>query len=297
MSIDLTRPFRGSAATAAGLLTRGQLRGPRFQKLFPDVYAPAGLEPDLALRSAAAAVLVEGRGVLAGYSAAELLGASCGPADAPAEVLLLRTGGQAYRCPGLRVHRDLVDPTEITEVGSYGATSPVRTAFDLARWVPTLREKVVAVDAIAHNCAIALDDVLRLRMPHFGAWGARHLVPVLRLATPLAESPMETRIRIALHEHGLPAPEIQFAVEAGGRIRRLDLAYPSVKLAIEYDGRDHLDQERARDDLLREAALAKLGWTILRFDARTVYCYPAQVAHTVEYELRRRGATLVHSAP
>jgi hypothetical protein len=78
MSIDLTRPFRGSAAVAAGLLSWGELRGPRFQKLFPDVYAPAHLEPTLALRSMAAAVLVEGRGVLAGYSAAELLGASCG---------------------------------------------------------------------------------------------------------------------------------------------------------------------------------------------------------------------------
>src|SRR5688500_14399514 len=89
MSIDLTRPFRGSAAVAAGLMTPGRLRGPRFQRLFPDVYAPADLEADLALRSAGAAVLVEGRGVLAGYSAAELLGASCSPADAPAEVLLL----------------------------------------------------------------------------------------------------------------------------------------------------------------------------------------------------------------
>jgi hypothetical protein len=203
MSIDLTGPFRGSAAVAAGLLSRGRLRGPRFQRLFPDVYAPAGREPDLALRSAAAAVLVEGRGVVAGYSAAELLGASCGPADAPAEVLLLRTRGQSYRCPGLRVRRDLIDPAETTEVGPYRVTTAVRTAFDLARWVPTLREKVVAVDAIAYNCEIPLEDVLQLRTRRFGAWGARHIVPALRLASPLAESPMETRIRIALHEHGL----------------------------------------------------------------------------------------------
>ncbi|WP_345604952.1 hypothetical protein [Pseudonocardia adelaidensis] len=117
MSIDLTRPFRGSAAVSAGLLTWGQLRGLRFQRLFLDVYAPARLEPDLALRSAAAAVLVEGRGVLAGYSAAELLDASCGPADAPAEVLLVRSGRQSYRCPGLPVHRDLVESGEITAVG------------------------------------------------------------------------------------------------------------------------------------------------------------------------------------
>jgi very-short-patch-repair endonuclease len=287
--IDLTRPFAGSAAVAAGLLTWGELRGPRFQRLFPDVYAPAHLESDLALRSRGAGVLVEGRGVLAGYSAAELLGASCGPIDAPAEVLMLRTGGQSYRCPGLRVHRDLVDPAETTVVAGCAVTTAVRTAFDLARWVPSLREKVVAVDALAYACEMSLDDVMRLRLRRSGAWGARHVARVLRLAVPNAESPMETRIRITLHEYGLPPPCVQFEVEAGGRTRRLDLAYPSVHLAVEYDGDEHRTQDRAHRDLAREAALVTLGWTIIRFDAYTVYRRPDQIARTVERELRRRG--------
>jgi very-short-patch-repair endonuclease len=154
---------------------------------------------------------------------------------------------------------------------------------------PTLREKVVSVDAIAHACKIELDDLPRLRTLRSGAWGARHVVPVLRLATPLAESPTETRIRMALHEHGLPAPRVQFEVEAGGRVRRLDLAYPEAKLAIEYDGREHREQDQAHEDLLREAALVRLGWTILRFDARTVHFHPTRIARTVAYELRRCG--------
>jgi very-short-patch-repair endonuclease len=289
VSIDLTRPFRGSAAVAAGLLTWGELRGPRFQRLFPDVYAPADLHPDLALRSRAAAVLVHGRGVLAGYSAAELLGASCGPADAPAEVLLLRPGGQSYRSTGLRVHRDLVDPAETTDVDGCAVTTPARTAFDLVRWVPTLREKVVAVDALAYECELSFDDVMRLRLRRSGAWGVRHVTRALRLAVPNAESPMETRIRITLHEHGLPPPCVQFEVAAGGRTRRLDLAYPSVRLAIEYDGDDHRTQDRAHRDLAREAALAALGWTIVRFDAYTVYRRPDRIARAVERELCRRG--------
>jgi hypothetical protein len=82
----LEGPFRGSAAVAAGLVTRDRLYGPRFQRLFPDVYAPAAAESDLLLRSRAAGVYVGGRGVLVGYSAAELLGASCASANAPAEV-------------------------------------------------------------------------------------------------------------------------------------------------------------------------------------------------------------------
>lgn len=85
---DLDGPFRGSTAVRAGLLTRGVLRGPRYRRVFPDVYAPAELEVDLALRARAAGVLVAGRGVVAGYAAAELLGASCGPPGAAVEVLM-----------------------------------------------------------------------------------------------------------------------------------------------------------------------------------------------------------------
>jgi hypothetical protein len=92
----LDGPFRGSTAISAGLLTRGVLRGSRYRRLFPYVYAPAELEVDLALRARAAGVLVAGRGVVAGYAAAELLGASSGPSDAPVDVIL----ASDYRCAG-----------------------------------------------------------------------------------------------------------------------------------------------------------------------------------------------------
>jgi len=71
--------FRGSLAVAAGLVTPDRLRGPRFQRMLPDVYARECDEPDLVLRSLAAYRLVEGRGVLSGYSAAALLDADCAP--------------------------------------------------------------------------------------------------------------------------------------------------------------------------------------------------------------------------
>src|SRR3954451_21783619 len=85
--VDLNQPFRGSVAIADGLLTPGVLRGPRFRRLFPDVYVLAGAEVDLELLSRAAYLLVAGRGALGGHSAAELLGASCAPLGAPAEVV------------------------------------------------------------------------------------------------------------------------------------------------------------------------------------------------------------------
>src|SRR3954467_1649255 len=70
------RPFRGSVAVAGGQVTKAVLRGPRFVRLFPDVYVSAGAEVDHRLLSLAAFELVAGAGgVLAGLSAATVLGA------------------------------------------------------------------------------------------------------------------------------------------------------------------------------------------------------------------------------
>ena len=47
-------PFRGSAARGSGLITPGVLRGPRFRRLFPDIYVPADVDVTLTLRARAA---------------------------------------------------------------------------------------------------------------------------------------------------------------------------------------------------------------------------------------------------
>jgi hypothetical protein len=87
----LEEPFRCTEAVRRELVTKRQLRGPSFRRLFPDVYVPATLELDLAVRSRVAYLLVRDRGgVLAGYSAARLLAAACAPRNAAAEVVVRR---------------------------------------------------------------------------------------------------------------------------------------------------------------------------------------------------------------
>jgi hypothetical protein len=130
----------------AGLVTKSQLRGPGFRRLFPDIYLPAHLAPTLAMRSRGAHLLVAGRGGLAGYSAAELLGARIAPRDADAEVVVSH---EVRECRGLRVHRDRLADDEVETVAGLVVTSTLRTAYDLARW-STLVEGVVAADALGH---------------------------------------------------------------------------------------------------------------------------------------------------
>lgn len=95
---------------------------------------------------------------------------------------------------------------------------------------------------------------------------------------------------MALVLAGLPTPVLQHPVTVEGRRYELDLAYPELRITIEYDGIEHRTQRRARRDLRREADLVHLGWTILRFDAETVLRQPVELAVAVRTELRHRAS-------
>lgn len=256
--------FRGSAAVEAGLATKNQLAGPAYRRLFPDVYAPTDLAVDLALRSRAAYLLVELHGgMLAGYSAALLHGADCAPGAAPAEVLV---PGTFRRHPGLVVRYGLASGSDVSEVAGCRVTSPLRTAWDLCRRLKDT-EAVVALDALARCGRFAPSDLLARRLEQPGARGCLRLDEIVAAADPRAESPPETRLRLALIGAGLAVPEVQFEIrdEYDFLMARTDLAYPEAKVAIEYDGAVHFTRQRREADLQRDATLAGYGWLTLRF--------------------------------
>lgn len=282
--------FRGSAAIAAGLITRGVLRGPAFLRLFPDTYVRAGAgPPNLMVRSLAAYRYVEGRGVLSGYSAAEVLEASCGPRDTPAEVIV---PGRAQRPhPGLIVHRERPAPGEIVAVDGIRCTFPPRTAYDLGRR-GSLVERVVGVDALARKHGFTPDLLLNFLVHYPGARGNDRLPEVLALADRCSGSPMETRLRLVLVLAGLPRPRSQWVVQ-DERARRavwLDLAYPDHRIGIEYDGEDHTTPAGVRRDIGRATDLVDLGWRIYRYTSDEVYGETerivAQIGRALDMDVR-----------
>ncbi|MBO0850524.1 MAG: hypothetical protein J2P20_13740, partial [Pseudonocardia sp.] len=203
----------GTDALAAGLLTRHQLFGTRFRRIFPDVSVPSGSEASFEARSRAAFLLVRDRGgVLGGYSAALLLGADCAPRGVPAEVIVpARLDPHRW----LRARRDQLVAEDMIEVDGCRVTSAPRTAWDLARR-PPLVEAVVAVDALARRDSFAPADLLERRAKQPGARGCRRLDGVELILA------------------GLPAPEVQYRIldEHGFVLARADLAYPEAELVI-----------------------------------------------------------------
>lgn len=276
--------FRGSAAVAAGLVTKDVLRGPRFVRVFPDTYVAAGRDLGLALRSHAAYRYVEGRGVLSGFSAAEVLGASCGPRDAPAEVTV--PGGSQRGHPGLRVHRDVLAPGEMRDVGTLRATTPLRTAYDLARR-GTLVERVVAVDALARRHGFAPDLLLNFAVHFPRARGNDAIAEVLAFADRRSGSPMETRLRLLLEFAGLPRPQVQWVVQ-DERARRavwLDLAYPEKMIGIEYEGQEHATPERVLRDVGRGTDLVDKGWRLYRYTRYEILGEPEKIVAQISRAL------------
>ena len=85
------------------------------------------------------------------------------------------------------------------------------------------------------------------------------------LASPRAESAPESWIRMLIIELGFPLPEVNFVLRSpGGReLYRLDLAWPQLRIALEYDGHAaHAGREE--EDAAREDALRRRGWTVVR---------------------------------
>lgn len=284
-------PFLGSQAVRAGLVTRDVLRGPRFQKLFGDVFQPADLPASLANRSRGVALKLHGDGVLSGYSAAELLGAGVAPADSSVELTV--PGGDFRERPGLVVHRDLLADDEVTAVAGVPVTSPLRTAWDLARWLP-LVEAVVAVDALARVGGFDPRALRRIQQRYPRARWRGRVPGIIELSDPRAESPMETRSRLVLVFRGLPHPELQFSVydSDGEFVARLDMAYPWLRLAVEYDGRGHLKQWQQEADARRANRLDECGWSVLRFTSNDVFQHPHHMADQVRRSIARRSRLL-----
>lgn len=258
--------FRGSLAVAAGLTTLDRLRGPGFRRVQPDVYIRSEDDPSgPLLRALAAYRLVEGTGVLSGYSAALLLGADCAPrAGVPAEVTV--PGGGRRARPGLVVHRDRLHPGEITEVDGVRCTTALRTAFDLARWRGRV-DAVVAVDRLANEHRFPPDLLLNFCTRYRGVRGVDRVPDVLAAATPYSGSPMESRLRMLITDAGLPRPRIQWVVqnpEARTAVW-LDLAYPEHHVGIEYEGEGHTLPEQVLADAGRYTRLVDRGWRIYRY--------------------------------
>ncbi len=280
-------PFRGSAAIQAGTIGRGQLRS-QCTRLLPDIYRPGRYEATVLDRAMAGWCWSDGSAVLAGWSAAALLGARWIPEDAPSEVVV--GARQVKQHPMLLAWHWQLAPEEITDVDDIAVTTPLRTAYDLGRRLP-LVEAVAVIDELCWMSCAEPEAVLRHAELHPGGRGVVRLRRAVALADTGSESPWETRARLAVVLAGLPRPETQIEVfdEHGRFVARVDFGWRPWKVAVEYDGAHHRGSAQFARDLRRHNRLVAAGWTVIRVTAADVM-HPKEFLALVARALARAGA-------
>jgi len=125
--------------------------------------------------------------------------------------------------------------------------------------------------------------------------GRRVGLPALRDALPQVRlrvaSRTETWTRLTLVDSGLPEPEINYDVfdDSGRFLGCVDLAYPELKIAIEYEGEQHLfDSQQWTADIARQERLVEAGWRVIRVTKSDLFNHPRSMVERVRRAIRAR---------
>jgi len=253
------RPFRLAEALDAGLSVT-MLRGQRFRQLRQGVYAEAAIADDLETRVDAARLVLPDSAVLSHATAAQLRGL-----PVPGTQLLhvtLPPDVERTRAAGVCCHQ-----REVRTESYKGrlVSVPTDNFLELAETLSLVDLVVLGDDMVRRGLVTATG--LREEV---AATQRRRCVRLARraagLVRPGVDSPQETRARLLILLAGLPEPEPNFVVHdaAGGWIGPVDLAYPALRIAIEYHGDVHRRKRgRWRSDIAKAELLREIGWTVV----------------------------------
>ena len=175
----------------------------------------------------------------------------------------------------LVVRRRRLATADVVRVHGVPTTSLLRTVLDMVQH-QSREQALVVLDQAARS------RWLRLPLPD-GVGLSRRARAVVALAEPASESPLETLIRLLLHDAGIDA-EVQVVIRdvAGVPVARVDLYLAAARVAIEADGADpHTQPAALYRDRGRQNELQNLGIRVLRFTWYDVTRRPAYVVATV----------------
>jgi hypothetical protein len=245
---------------------RAAVRAGALRSLWRPVLVDASRAGALHTR-AAAALLLHGLGTaIAGPTAARLHG--CTAID-PGDVHVLVPCGHASRTrAGVVVHTGPLPEDDVVECHGLRCLSAERIMVDLL-CTARARDAIAIADQLLAAQPRERRDLMRARvagrLSERRDWrGTRRGARLLGLASGRAESPAESWLVLELVDLGFPPAEVNHPVgdPAGTEIYRLDLAWPDLRIALEYNGyavhvgREWHDERRAED-------LRRRGWIVI----------------------------------
>lgn len=191
-------------------------------------------------------------------------------------IVVVATGSSRVRRSGVSGRRLAAGRAQPWRIDGIPTVDPVAALFMCAAAL-TEDQVVIALDALisatdnypglrAGRPPLTVADIEQ-RLQVWGHFpGSRRVRDALSRAREGVESPKETETRLLIVAAGLPEPVVQHEVyENGLLIARCDMAYPDLKITIEYEGDGHrTSRDQWRRDIQRQRELEDLGWTVIR---------------------------------
>lgn len=258
-------PMTRAMAAQAGI-TKHQLYGPKYRRLFYGVFVERDVLPSLG-------VLVEGARLLypdamvTGVTALRLRGVPLGQ-DSP---ITLATESRVERA-GIRTIR--------VKRNSPGGIASIAQAIADAEL--GLVEEVCVLDDLLRREELSERELAELQSARSDAWQFAHSG---------AASWQESRTRMVLVSSGLPSPALQHEIKGpdGKFLARVDMAWVEHKVIVEYEGQQHLtNAQQWEKDIHRYEQLEAMGWTVIRVTAASLR-EPAALVLRVHQALRTNG--------
>lgn len=283
--MDLGRgPFTRATGLAAGL-TEWQLRGRAYERVFIGVFVSTGTTLTPELRAHAALLIAPPGAVVARHTAAQLWRGIV--PDHPDTHLSIPPGSRmdvAGIDARVRAHAQHARRRGIP------LTMPTDTFVDLAEDL-SLVDLVVLGDSLVRRGVLTPERLVAAADEAAGR-SVRLSRRAARLVRAGVDSPQETRLRLLLVLAGLPEPVVDHVLrdEFGSWVYRLDLAYPEIKVAVEYDGRQHAESRTQWvGDVGRREWFDGHGWRIVTVLSDDLYVRPDRTLERVVSVLQSRG--------
>lgn len=183
--------------------------------------------------------------------------------------LLMGSGNGRREREGVRFSYDRIEP--VTPVRGFPCQPVERALFDEVRSQRRLFEAVVVIDMAVLARLTSIERMSAYVATRAGWNGVPLVRKALALADPHSASPPEVRLRLLWElAMRLPRPLVNVGVfdRSGTFVGYPDLLDVKAGLVIEYDGVDHLPEDRRSNDVDREGAFRDLGLEVIHVVSR-----------------------------
>jgi Protein of unknown function (DUF559) len=270
------------------------LLGGGYQRLFYDAYVPSTIKITPLLRARVVLRRLPNAAWISHHTAIQIWG---GVAPTSPEIHVTMTD-RNLRCRRQGIAAHYCDPGGTTSsFHGVAVSTPTQAFLELAATGASLVDLVIAGDSLVKVTQLTPEAFIEAADECLGNKSrlARRAARLIRLGV---DSPMETRVRLLVVFAGLPEPEVNFILrdEQGHWQRRFDMCYRDLKLIIEYDGRQHAeDDHQWGSDIERREELDRLGWRLIIVRADGIYRYPERTLAKIQTALRDRGAVRIRT--